>query len=103
MSSWTARANKSALARRRDLRFQGSCTALMVSEAQCAKSAAWLSRSNAESASQRSASSVGSCFSQRSCRASIALAEALSDKPGAWAPKLVLLTEISRQLADDTP
>ena len=43
-------------------RFQGSLTTLTASEAQCANSAAWLSLSNAVSASQRSAGVSGNCL-----------------------------------------
>jgi hypothetical protein len=75
---------------------------LTLSEAQCANNAAWLSRSNAVSVSQRSPSALGNRFSHCRWRASIAFAETLSASPGAWALKLALLAEISRQVPDGT-
>jgi len=45
---------------------------------------------------------IGQLLRQLLIAASIALAEAQSASPGAWALKVVLLAEISRQVADDT-
>jgi hypothetical protein len=74
-------------------------TTFTARAAQWANSAAWLSPSNAVRAFHRSAGVSGNCLPHCACRASIALADAVSAKPGAWALKPECFAVISRHVS----
>ncbi len=90
ISSSTACASRSAVAKTRGRRSQGSLTALTVSATQCANKAMPLSWSSSATKVQRLATSRGICLAQLACRSVQALPAGVSSIPSAGDARSIL-------------